>query len=155
MRTPHFLLLAVGFAAIFPLHAQTVTQVWAKRYNGPANLDDFPVAVAADSLGNVVVTGYSTNADLTTDYYTAKYAAADGTLLWEVRYNGPANANDEASSLALDSSGNVAAQANRLATITRPNMGQPMAHYSGRNDITDRPMATTDPTASRWMRPAM
>ena len=85
-----------------------MTQVWAKRYNGPANLDDFPVAVAADSLGNVVVTGYSTNADLTTDYYTAKYAAADGTLLWEVRYNGPANANDEASSLALDSSGNVA-----------------------------------------------
>ena len=25
------------------------------------------------------------------DYYTAKYAAADGALLWEKPYNGPAN----------------------------------------------------------------
>ena len=28
------------------------------------------------------------------DYYTAKYAAADGALLWEKRYNGPANGDD-------------------------------------------------------------
>jgi hypothetical protein len=36
--------------------------------------------VALDGRGNVVVTGLS---------YTAKYAAADGALLWEMRFDGP------------------------------------------------------------------
>ena len=51
--------------------------------------------MAVDSSGNVVVTGYSEGA------YTAKYAAADGALLWEKRYSGYARA------VAVDSSGNV------------------------------------------------
>ena len=41
------------------------------------------------------------------DYYTAKYAAADGALLWEMRYNGPANGDDYPSSLALGPNGMV------------------------------------------------
>jgi hypothetical protein len=64
------------------------------------------VAVAVDSSGNVVVTGYSEN-ETDFDYYTAKYAAADGALLWEKRYNGPANGFDGASSLALGPDGLV------------------------------------------------
>ena len=70
--------------------------LWEKRYNGPAKCDDHAQAVAVDGSGNVVVTGYSTS-DVDHerrrhhDYYTAKYAAADGALLWEKRYNGPAN----------------------------------------------------------------
>ena len=39
---------------------------------------------------------------------TAKYAAADGALLWEQRYNGPANGEDSAASLALGPNGMVA-----------------------------------------------
>src|SRR2546430_11716057 len=38
------------------------------------------------------------------DYYTAKYAAADGVLLWEKRYNGPANRVDSATAAAVDGS---------------------------------------------------
>ena len=49
--------------------------------------------MAVDGSGNVVVTGYSDNGT-NDDYYTAKYAAADGALLWEKRYNGPANGDD-------------------------------------------------------------
>jgi hypothetical protein len=51
--------------------------------------------VAVDSSGNVVVTGFSHNGT-NYDYYTAKYAVTNGLLLWERRYNGPANGDDRA-----------------------------------------------------------
>jgi uncharacterized delta-60 repeat protein len=81
--------------------------LWEKRYNGPANNSDFATAVAVDGSGSVVVTGYSYNTNFNTDYYTARYAAADGALLWEKRYNGPGNNSDYANAAAVDGSGNV------------------------------------------------
>ena len=58
--------------------------------------------------GNVVVLGTSSRGDAASgDYYTAKYAAADGALLWEKRYNGPADGDDQATAVAVDGSGNV------------------------------------------------
>ena len=58
-----------------------------------------------DSSGNVVVTGSSHNGT-NDDYYTAKYAAADGALLWEKRYDSPVNNDDRAAAVAVDGSGN-------------------------------------------------
>lgn len=69
--------------------------LWEKRYNGPANGWDVARAVAVDGSDNVVVTG-SSGDGTHTDYYTAKYAAADGTLLWEKRYNGLGNSYAQA-----------------------------------------------------------
>jgi len=79
--------------------------LWEKRYNGPANHDDRPSALAVDGSGNVVVTGISFNSSTNHGCYTAKYAAADGALLWEKLYND--RANTSASALAVDGSGNV------------------------------------------------
>ena len=81
--------------------------LWERRYKGPANASDGASAVAVDARGNVVVTGSSVGNESGADYYTAKYAAANGALLWEKRYNGPANQGDEARALVLDASGNV------------------------------------------------
>jgi hypothetical protein len=101
-------LLAVH--AFGPQPAQAaVTEAWVQRYNGSANGNDGTLAVALDGTGNVVVTGSSYNGT-NLDYYTAKYAAANGALLWEKRYNGPANGNDSVGthSLALGPNGMVA-----------------------------------------------
>ena len=91
--------------------AATGALLWEKSYNGPVDGEDFAQAVAVDASGNVVVTGYSDGAtdglNFYRDYYTAKYAAANGALLWERRYNGPANGNDSAKAVAVDASGNV------------------------------------------------
>ena len=81
--------------------------LWEKRYNGPANGSDWAAAVTVDASDNVVVTGYSLGTSTYFDFYTAKYAAADGALLWEKRYNGPANSDDFASAMAVDGFGNV------------------------------------------------
>jgi hypothetical protein len=81
--------------------------LWERRYNGPANGDDIARAVAVDADGNVVVTGISRNSSGNDDCYTAKYAAADGAILWEKRFNGPANGNDIAQAVAVDALGNA------------------------------------------------
>src|SRR5258706_446639 len=80
------------------------TLLWGKRKSGGS-----AIAVALDTTGNVVVTGSSNNGPpiRDSDYYTAKYAAADGALLWEKRYNGPGSRTDSPRAVAVDASGNV------------------------------------------------
>jgi hypothetical protein len=66
-------------------------------------------AVAVDGSGNVVVTGVEWCLDcFSRGNYTAKYAAADGALLWETHYNDLGRGGyDKAHALAVDASGNV------------------------------------------------
>ena len=80
--------------------------LWTNRYNGPGNGADVPWRIAVDSSGSVFVTGTSTGSGSGYDYATIKYSGA-GVPLWTNRYNGPGNTNDYATSMAVDSSGNV------------------------------------------------
>ena len=63
-------------------------------------------SLAVDAAGNVYITGRSTRTGTGFDYVTIKYNNA-GVPLWGARYNGPANGDDVAFSLAVDASGNV------------------------------------------------
>jgi hypothetical protein len=79
--------------------------IWQQRFNGSPSQPDLPQAVAVDSSGNVIVTGSSARGYY--DIYTIKYAAADGMVLWEQRYNGPSDRHDWAQAIAVDTSGNA------------------------------------------------
>lgn len=135
-------------------YSSTGTRTWLKSYDGGNH--DYPKAVAFDSSGNIIVTGYSyqpgsssydlftrklqasngntlwtviydynggvdeahdlvvdpdgnvyitgkvTNASGNTDYYTAKYSAANGTKLWDKVFNGSANGNEDAVAITRD-----------------------------------------------------
>ena len=105
--------------------------LWEQRYNGPANASDVARSVAVDGGGNVIVTGYSDGGNQYNgsggtghDYYTAKYAADDGALLWEQRYNSPGNGTDEAyyGCLAVDASGNVFVSGTSTRYISGPEL---------------------------------
>ena len=109
MKTSRILFVAAFTLTVFSsAFAETVVEKWVHRYNGPANSIDYAIAIAVDSTGKVAVTGQS-YAGGSPDYYTAKYSADNGALLWEKRYNGGANnTGDYAYSVAVDSAGNVA-----------------------------------------------
>jgi hypothetical protein len=80
--------------------------LWTNLYSGPANLDDYPNAVAVDGSGNVFVTGYSTSGAgfEFVEYATIGYSGA-GVPLWTNRYAG--GLYNIARSMAVDGNGNV------------------------------------------------
>jgi DNA-binding beta-propeller fold protein YncE len=92
--------------ATLAYNAANGTQLWAQRYNGPANGDDFPHSLGISPDGTkIFVTGYSVGSTSGLDYATVAYNAARGTELWVARYNGPANGYDEARSLGISPDG--------------------------------------------------
>jgi len=80
--------------------------IWTNRYDGVVHRDDYAVAAAVDGRGHVMVTGFSGTDTVNHDYATIWYSTS-GAPLFTNRYNGPANGNDQASALAVDTGGNV------------------------------------------------
>ena len=82
------------------------SQMWERRYNGPANNEDQALAVTTDKDGNILVGGYSTGTGFTLDFATIKYTP-DGVGLWTNRYDGPEHGQDKIETVATDGSGAV------------------------------------------------
>jgi hypothetical protein len=118
--------------------------LWTNTYNGTGNGDDRANAVALDASANVFVTGYSAGTN-SIDYATVAYSAA-GLPLWTNRYGRPVNGANQASDIAVDSSGNVfvtgssAAGGYDYATIKYSKTGVPLwtNRYDGPANGDDR-----------------
>lgn len=81
--------------------------LWTNYYRGAEiGYQEEATAIAVDSNGNTIVTGYSYDLASSFDYFTLKYSAA-GVPLWTNRYNGPGNSDDQAHALAVDGNDNV------------------------------------------------
>lgn len=101
------------------------TQLWVRSYNGDGDnwVDDWPAAIAADSTGNVYVTGYSEpNEEAAHGIATIKYSP-DGLQLWVSRYDYgdyhlEQDFNKEAG-LEVDPSGNVYVTGRNWANDTK------------------------------------
>ncbi len=72
--------------------------LWSATYNGAANLNDIASGLTVDSLGNVIITGYTTTTTQNKNYATVKYNSS-GTQQWVATYNGSANGNDSATAI--------------------------------------------------------
>ena len=83
------------------------TEIWVRRYNGPAAGADWATAIAVDASGNAYVSGSSYgNSTTQYDFATLSYDPS-GTVRWAERYNGPGNFYDTPYSIAVYSSGDV------------------------------------------------
>ena len=113
-------LLAAGLGAAAPAAASARRgsmarpagsggRLWVSSYQGPGGDDSArSVAVSPDG-GTVFVTGAS-EGELTLghlDYATVAYNASTGAQLWVRRYNGPANGQDMARSIAVSPDGSA------------------------------------------------
>jgi WD40 repeat protein len=77
-------------------------RLWIQRYNGRANGDDRPVALAVSpSGGTVFVTGTSQGQSSGRDFATVAYAAVTGRQLWVSRFNRHARSADLAAAIAV------------------------------------------------------
>jgi uncharacterized delta-60 repeat protein len=80
--------------------------LWAVRYNGPDNSNDWANSIAVDSKGNVLVSGTCEDLSWNGDYTTIKYDA-NGNMLWEAQYDGPAHGDDYTRAMIIDSNDNI------------------------------------------------
>jgi hypothetical protein len=95
----------------------TGSPLWSSLYNngGAYGGTHRTTAMAADSAGNIYVTGRSDGPAGDSDWATIKYNP-DGQEQWVRRYDGPAQGNDEAHAIAVDASGAVYVAGTQTAT---------------------------------------
>ena len=80
---------------------------WIKKYNGTQDGWDAVHSMVLDSVGNVYVSGYTSNGfGKAEDFITMKLDSG-GSINWIATYNGPGNVLDEAVSIAMDGELNV------------------------------------------------
>jgi uncharacterized delta-60 repeat protein len=116
-------------------------------------------ALALDSSGNVVVTGYTPiGAGTTTDdIITIKYSPS-GTLEWYNLYDGPGHGDDAGRDIVIDSAGNVYVSGNSIGNgtvwdytaIKYSSVGveEWVRRYDGPSDSEDEPTYMSDRVSS-------
>jgi len=82
-------------------------QQWIKKYNRTGTTQDEAVGVVCDNSGNIYVTGFCTGSNTASlDYITVKYNSG-GEEQWAKVFSGLAGADDKASSIDIDVTGNI------------------------------------------------
>ena len=102
--------LNTGYGYLTIGYSSSGTPLWTNRYNGPGNTNDYAIAIAANSKGEVFVTGrtFIGHGGIVGDVYyygTIAYSGA-GVPLWTNLYNS-GGGYDSATAIAVDSSDNV------------------------------------------------
>ena len=84
----------------------TGAEIWRQRFDSAFSAFDQSWALALDGDGNAIVTGYFWSG-FEYDIKVIMYAAADGAILWQTQFDGPASGIDFGIAIGVDSAGNV------------------------------------------------
>ncbi len=86
--------------------SQSGVILWEQEYNGTYNGDDNPFDLYVDVAGNSYICGSTNSYNNGLDGIVLKYSSG-GVLLWQKRYNGIGNHNDEFLKIYVDGNGIV------------------------------------------------
>lgn len=95
-----------GDFMVLKFDADTGDPVWASGYNGPPGWYDAASCIAEGPGGVVIAAGFSTGSATSWDATAAGFDPADGSLLWDVRYDHQGE-SDEVKAMAVSSSGDL------------------------------------------------
>jgi len=95
-----------GRGYITVAYDSTGNRLWLARYRGPVGGSSAASGIAIDASGNVYVTGASQNGTPNSEFATVAYDP-NGNQRWVAHYHSPGLANDSASAIAVDSSGQL------------------------------------------------
>jgi PQQ-like domain len=96
-----------GAFITFAFDASTGARLWIRQYPG-ADQVATSFAVSPDGSTLVVTGDSAATSTAPFDYATVAYDTATGAPLWVRRYNGPANGDDEASTVTVSPDGSTA-----------------------------------------------
>jgi hypothetical protein len=102
------IVLAAALTLIGSSSADAVTSgsaIWTAQFAGPLSGNLALATVVSPDGSRVFVAGYSPTAATGDDFETVAYDTATGYQLWASRYNGPANAQDDAYAMAISPDG--------------------------------------------------
>ncbi|OGC90692.1 MAG: hypothetical protein A2142_01350 [candidate division Zixibacteria bacterium RBG_16_48_11] len=128
------------------------TQLWAKRYNGAANLSDWGMDLKVGPGRKIFVAGRVSLSAANADFVTIKYNS-NGDTAWTRKHNGGANSSDQAEALAVDQDTNV--YVTGMSYNSGPDMDYTtikydpagntdwIIHYDSSTGTSDYPMAMT------------
>jgi uncharacterized delta-60 repeat protein len=103
---------------------------WLQRFDDQKHEDDIPLALTTDENGNVYIAGYSTDTDTTADYTVIKYNSV-GILQWSRHYDGAGHADDFASGIRVDRSGNIYVTGSSWGVSSGPDIATIKLNSSG------------------------
>ncbi len=86
-------------------YSENGDSLWTRIFNGPYGTD-YATDCTVDADDNIIITGYSYQAEENFNILTIKYDSA-GNELWTMQYNGPGNTRDFAASLISDPLNNI------------------------------------------------
>lgn len=109
-----------GYDFLTNRYSPSGTLLWSNRYDGTAHSFDVPESITVDSAGNCYVAGTSTGTTTGYDYAIVKYNTT-GSQLWDRRYDGGANLNDDPHGLAIDSAGSLVTAGASQQSANGPN----------------------------------
>jgi uncharacterized repeat protein (TIGR03803 family) len=87
-------------------YAPDGTELWVKRYDGPAHGEDEAKSLRVDASGNSYVCGISPGLGTGDDIAIVKYDS-NGNELWVRRYTSPGARGDDPGEVQVDGNGNV------------------------------------------------
>lgn len=112
-------------------YSNSGTALWTNQFSGPAGFNDQPTAIAADSNGDVLVTGWANqNGGNANVYVTLKYSSG-GVPLWTNYFALFASNNEKGVGVAVDNNRDVyvtgtGGASGRFATLKYTSTGVPV-----------------------------